>query len=330
MTRTFSDFTGTLVSALIFNLMIAGPAHSAAGDAALDYAAQCRAEVGALPDFDCAGGVPVPVTVDGIVVEDRAPAECDRPALLNNGAGSDGQCVPHSRILNLSTQGMQVSVMCRQKRLRLAESSDYDEIDVIAHNPATGATCWFQAKAAEAGGTVSGRGVPSPTERAESGFWRPPADVVADGCGDCHDNDPFMFSPFVGQVWHAVPSDPAGPYRHVAPELGFAAWPTEVMNLRDNTCLGCHRIGLGKAGADGSKPGSCGQLAEWMTGLAVPPGANARAQSWPLSHAMPPPVGMDAQEWDQVYGLSLAEVRSCCEDPGQAMCRLSPIPGHSG
>lgn len=292
---------------------------------ALEYAAQCRAEVGALPDFDCADGVPVPVTVDGVTITDAAPASCDRPALLSNGAGSDGQCVPHSRILNLSTKTMQVSVMCRQKRLRLATSSAFDEIDVIAHNPATGATCWFQAKAAE--GPVSGADVPSPTEHADGGFWRSPAEVVADGCGDCHDNDPFMYSPFVGQVWQAVPQDPAGPYRHVAPAMGFGDWPLTALDLRDNTCLGCHRIGLGRA-VNGEKPGSCGALAAMMTGQSVPPGADARAQAWPLSHAMPPGPGAAMTEtgWNTIYGPSLGDIRSCCEDPDQPMCKLSQIP----
>jgi len=35
--------------------------------------------------------------------------------------------------------------MCRQKRIRAAGSLQYDELDIVAHNPMSGATCWFQA-----------------------------------------------------------------------------------------------------------------------------------------------------------------------------------------
>ena len=112
-----------LITALI---LLAAPAH--AGSFA-DYAAACRAEIGDIPAFSCADGVTVPITVGG-----QTPATytkdmtCDRPALLPNGADSDGQCVPYSRILNLSDAARQVSVMCRQKHIRPEGSLQYDEI----------------------------------------------------------------------------------------------------------------------------------------------------------------------------------------------------------
>ncbi|MGY9046157.1 hypothetical protein P775_09085 [Puniceibacterium antarcticum] len=293
------------------------------------YGAACTEEIGAIPVFDCAAGVAVPVTVDGIVVTDHAPERCDHPALLSNGAQSDGQCVPHSRILNLSTQTAQVSVMCRQKVYRDASSTAYDEIDVIAHNPATGATCWFQAKA-DAGAAISGVHVPSPTAATDDQFWETPERVASDGCGTCHDNDPFMYSPFVGQVWSNVPVNPFGPYAHVEPGMGFAAWPTTVMDMRDNTCTGCHRIGSGQVGGldgpwGGEKPGSCGQLADFMTGRQIPEGADSRAATYPGSHAMPPAFGGSEAAWNVIYAQSMSQVQSCCSDPEQAICGLTPI-----
>ena len=120
---------------------LTAPDPAAAQSASQIYGQSCAADIAAIPSFDCAEGVTVPVTVDGMAVTDHAPATCDRPALLDNGAGSDGQCVPFSRILNLSTDTAQISVMCRQKHYRPETSTEYDEIDVIAHNPASGATC---------------------------------------------------------------------------------------------------------------------------------------------------------------------------------------------
>ena len=60
-----------------------------------EYAAQCRDLVGDIPVFQCADGASVPITIDGQPVTDYVPdMTCDRPALLNNGPNSDGQCVP--------------------------------------------------------------------------------------------------------------------------------------------------------------------------------------------------------------------------------------------
>lgn len=294
------------------------------------YGEACAAAIEPIPSFDCADGVMVPVTVDGVEITDKAPEVCDRPGLLDNGDGSDGQCVPFSRILNLSTAEAQVSVMCRQKIFRSAESPYFDEIDVIAHNPATGATCWFQAKPQD-GKELSGAAVPSPTQAVDASFWEQPENVVKDGCGTCHDNDPFMYSPFVGQVWGHIPTNPLGLYGHVDAGFGFADWPTHQMQPRDNTCLGCHRIGTGLLdpatyGADPEqeKPGSCGQLASWMTGEHFP-GADDAAKSYPLSHAMPPFFGLSEAEWEQRYREAVGQVQSCCEDPSQALCNVSEI-----
>ncbi|MFV0303121.1 MAG: hypothetical protein ACK5IP_20005 [Paracoccus sp. (in: a-proteobacteria)] len=281
------------------------------------YADQCRASIGALPDFSCADGVPVPITRDGQPVPNPLPGmECDRPSLLDNGPESDGQCIPHSRVLDLSTEAMMVSVMCRQKIIRDAASLDYDEIDVIAHNPATGATCWFRA-GGETGEVVSGRSVPSPTAAQDDSFWNAPETVAGVGCGTCHDNDPFMYSPFIGQVLSEIPAAPFGPYYHVGPEFGFDAWPSLTFDLADNTCLSCHRIGTAE---------TCGDLTGLMTGRSVPTDADQLARSYPLSHAMPPDFDQDIAAWTTIYGPAVDQIRSCCLDPDQAACRPTPLP----
>jgi hypothetical protein len=278
------------------------------------YAKACREAVGPLPDFSCADGAIVPVTVDGVSVSNPKPGmTCDQPALLNNGAKSDGQCVPYSRILSLTTRSMQVAVMCRQKKIRSADSMKFDEIDVIAHNPASGATCWFQASGTS-DHPVDGAHVASPTVGASDNYWNRPELVVHDGCGKCHDNNPFMYSPFVGQVWNVMPVDPFGPYFQVDPiGLGFSAWPTDTFSLRDNTCLGCHRIG---------REQTCGNLTLWMSGRDIPIGADAWAHRFPGSHTMPPGFAQTVESWNILYGRSIDQVRSCCEKPDQQACNL--------
>jgi hypothetical protein len=286
------------------------------------YAAQCVAQIEDMPDFSCGDGDLVPVTVNGIEITPgtfQSGMECDLPALLDNGSGSDGQCVPGSRILNLSSTVAQVSVMCRQKHNRPDGVLFYDEIDVIAYNPASGATCWFQAISHDPEVPVDGRLVRSPTAVDGPSIWEPPETVAADRCGNCHDNDPFMYSPFVGQVWRAVPSNPLGPYFHVDAGFGFDAWPTKTFDLRDNTCTGCHRIGSDK---------TCGELTDWMTGRTIPQGADALARRFPGSHSMSPLHGLTSAGWATFHGQSVAQITSCCDEPKQSFCKLTKIPAY--
>lgn len=299
-------------------LGVLSSATPAQGDSFAEYATRCRTEIGKIPAFSCADGVVVPITVNG-----KTPTvytknmTCDRPALLPNGPESDGQCVPGSRILNLSNANHQVSVMCRQKRIRPKDSLNFDEIDVIAHNPKTGATCWFQATATS-GGAIDGTAVPSPTDPSSGNFYNRPEAVVHDGCGNCHDNDPFMYSPFVGQVWGWVPVNPFGRYFHVnLPELEFDSWPTTQISPRDSTCTGCHRIGVNE---------TCGQLANWATGRERPPGSDPKAASYPLSHSMPPFHGQTEDAWRVINQEAANKIYDCCLDPTRPECRASAIP----
>lgn len=297
-------------------LLTAGAA--TAQDARRDYAAQCAAMVGTIPDFSCSAGVVVPVTVDGETPAQYTPDMlCDRPGLLPNGAGSDGQCVPNSRILDLSQGLTQISVMCRQKKIRPAETVLYDEIDIIAHNAATGATCWFQAEAS-ASEPLDGSNVPSPNSPSAGDFWHDPVEVASAGCGNCHDNDPFMYSPFVGQVWDQVPTDPFGPYFHVGPQYGFNAWPTDLIAPRDSTCTGCHRIGTEQ---------TCGYLTELAIGQIIPDGSDALAQSYPDNHFMPPDHGLNLTAWEVIHQPSANKILECCLDSGQPSCNKQSING---
>jgi hypothetical protein len=285
-----------------------------------EYVLQCIEAVEEIADFSCGDGEIIPVTVNGEIISSdtfQVGMSCDRPSLLSNGHGSDGQCVPGSRIINLSTEAAQVSAMCRQKHNRPIESLLFDEIDVIAHNPSTGATCWFQAKADTPETPLNGENVTSPTNLTGPDIWEDPASVAADGCGNCHDNDAFMYSPFVGQVWDEVPANPLGPYFHVGGEFGFDQWPTQTFNLRDNTCVGCHRIG---------RMETCNMLTEWMTGGDIPEGADPLAQQYPLTYAMPPNHGLTRAAWSTFHSRSVAQIRSCCADPDQQMCGLTDLP----
>ena len=208
--------------------------------------------------------------------------------------------------------------MCRQKKIRAAGSLDFDELDVVAHNPATGATCWFQA-VGKGGKSVDGARVASPT--AANTIWNDPKTTASNGCGLCHEAGPVMYSPFVGQVWKVVSVDPFGPYFHVDPaHFGFEQWQTLALYPRDNACISCHRIGVGE---------TCRQLTRWMTGLDIPPGADEFARRYPLTHAMPPGLDQTLTSWTETYAVSVAEIMSCCQKPDQPSCnrmKITPPP----
>ncbi len=302
---------------LLIMLALASPA--AAQQSFADYAARCAAQIAEIPPINCGDGVLIPITVNG-----QTPAEytrdmtCDRPGLLPNGEGSDGQCVPGSRVLDLSTETMQITAMCRQKNIRSPiDALVFNEVDVVAHNPATGATCWFQAEAPE-GASINGALVPSPNAPGAADFWNPVEDVLKADCGGCHDNDPIMYSPFIGQVWDHIATDPLGLYFQVAPEMGFARWPTMALRPRDNACLGCHRIGIQE---------TCGQLLDKATGRTIPEGADAWASTFPGNTSMPPFHAQSLAAWNTFFQRSVDVLQSCCEDPQQPMCNLSPILG---
>jgi len=283
------------------------------------YAASCAAQVAPIPPINCADGALVPITINGQPPASYSPdMACDNPALLPNGAGSDGQCVPGSRVIDLSTPTAQITVMCRQKNIRSPiDALLFNEIDVIAHNPATGATCWFQAEAA-AGTSIDGRNVPSPNAPRAEAFWNPVSDIVTADCGGCHDNDPIMYSPFIAQVWDQIATNPLGLYFHIEPQMGFDKWPTLAFAPRDNTCLACHRIGVQE---------TCGNLLDQAIGAVPVEGADSEASTFPGNTFMPPEHGLTQLAWQSIYQGSVARLQSCCENPAQAMCNLGQIPG---
>lgn len=311
-------------------LMLLAPWAQAQQDI-LAYARECAEKIGPIPAFDCRTGARVPITVNGEVPNTYRPRmTCDRPSLLPPLADedTDGQCVPHSRALVLRDDGkVQISAICRQKKIRPADTFLYDEVDIISHSVETGSTCWFQALAPfplSPGQGLDGRRVPPPQEetppsgqRAPRDFWNPPAKTASAQCGSCHDSDPFMYSPFIGQTGQ-MPRDPLGLY---ANDIGeeFKQWPKPLsLSTRGNTCTGCHRIG---------SQHTCNTTMYEAVGAALSPGLGSWALLYPNSHWMPPGPGQSLGQWETTYQDSVQELARCCKDPKAAGCIATPIMG---
>jgi hypothetical protein len=133
------------------------------------------------------------------------------------------RCAPYARVGLLPSkgaQGTQWVLRCGRFENRPKDDDVYNGIEMIGHNPATGATCFFKAKygqkpegsnAAQALPRVNGRNLPSPDPRnhlrregagtpdrsAETlARWMPPKDFLANRasaqCIKCHATYPWI------------------------------------------------------------------------------------------------------------------------------------------
>jgi hypothetical protein len=291
----------------------------------LKYGQMCAQEIGEIPPFNCDDGTVVPITVDGKTPSPgqyTAGMTCDRPALLPYGAETFGQCTPYSRILNLSRGKTQISAFCRREYLREPNSPMYDEVDIVLHAQDSGKTCWFHAQSAP--GDTKGfnasrvpppnEKTPPPTQPSAEKFWWPPAPTSDKNCAGCHDAEPYMYSPWLGQKWEYVPTDPLGHYINLGED--FAKWHSSGISTRDNTCVGCHRIG---------NQASCSTYIPMAAGMMDATGGNNLAKSYPLNHWMPVNNDNSQAFWNVTHEKSIRDLLTCCADPKNPICTITPI-----
>jgi hypothetical protein len=280
---------------------------------AASYGRQCASLIAEVEEFDCRKGPAVPITVNGKTPVKYTPnMTCDRPAMA---ADNPFPCAPYSRVQLLRDDTVQASSYCRQKSLRSAKSPYFDEIDVILHSRVNGATCWFSATAKTKKG-IDGSRVPSPTKPSVKRFWDPPAQTVKGSCVSCHDSDPWMYSPFIGQT-NQYPADPFGYYTNaIGP---FKAWPEpKSITVRGNNCVSCHRIGNLE---------TCKTTMLQATGRAPIKGADTWAKQYPHSHWMPVGNALTLRQWNVTYDDAMRELGNCCTHPEAAGCEVKAIGG---
>ena len=286
----------------------------------LQYGKMCADAIASIPAFSCLDGEVIPITVNGSAPATYTPnMDCDKPPLLP--LSKQGQCIPYSRVLNFSKGPNQIVVGCRRKVIRDKASPYFDEIDIISHNIGTGGTCWFQALASDETKGLDGTRVPSPDQATPPPgypdpmtFWQSPAQVASENCGGCHDNDPFMYSPYMGQVWNKVPTDPFGWYQHLGPD--FAGWKTISLSTPNNACVGCHRIGLSFTSGQGTRE---------ATAMVPIKNADEWAKQYPQSHWMPPDNFHSQLQWQTIYQKSVQALLACHDKPALPDCIVTPI-----
>lgn len=289
----------------------------ARADALQDYAQQCDAAIGAtIPDFDCDAGTEVPMT-NPHPTPNYPVGSCDRPNRLNR------ECDPGSRFQVFSRTANVFSVgHCRKRGMAAGE---YADIAVIQYNRINGATCFYQAL-----GTLPAK-VKAPSKGQAAWPWILPSGTANIGCGGCHDNGPFIRSPYINEVTGAnmLPGsddfsfNSTQPYAFVGSD--FAAWKAFKVEVVGNECLGCHRLG-----ANNVRVGEGTAL-----DFAIRATAPTEDQKNPPSAASPiwmPPVPVQTA-FNQTHANSAKAIHDCATHvtdnplPNTDACRITQFAG---
>ena len=224
---------------------------------AREYVEMCEPELGVPPVFDCAEGVRIPITVNGVEVNEMQPAfSCDLYSL------QEGECVPGSTINRVAghdrdgTQRPEVTWVqfCRTEG-ELSESGDvawsYVGAQMIGYNYDTGATCYFELNVPGQSEWVQmddNYQVTSDLPSYDSPDFDDAFLAAPMQCVWCHQNDPFVHHPWVDQA--RLPSNPEEPMLPVLTAdspyyvVGGSDWDMRTIHIEDNACLDCHRIGM--------------------------------------------------------------------------------------
>lgn len=225
-------------------LVLALPVAARATDTLEDYAKKCDAATGeTVPDFDCDAGTAVPDTHTNGVSYGWG-ARCDRPNVLNH------ECDPGSRFQVLvNSANAAIVAHCRKKTA--TDDGKYGDIAVIQYGKKNGATCFYQSPTE---GQRLDPKVKAPSKGQAAWPWFSPAQTASIHCGECHDNGPFIRSPYLAQLKdvtgakdvlpgsHDVTFNSSEPYAFVGDD--FKTWKAYMVEIRGNTCNDCHRMGV--------------------------------------------------------------------------------------
>lgn len=211
-----------------------------------DYGAMCRELISDITPFTCKDGVLIPsTTING---------KCDKPNWLK------GTCVPNSRLVVAQTSRPDTHAVFICRKYRDVAGETYHDIAGVHYNARTGATCWYQTPPSQDRNgdqlIVPTRSGLSVSERnALRSFWEAPSTTQGHQCHTCHENDPFMVSPWLQQVSYpsvihsnstnkpsGVPSGQSLPYVTATFGNAFRGWEKYRTNL-NNACTSCHQFG---------------------------------------------------------------------------------------
>ena len=319
---------------LILGMFLTASPSAFAGETLEAYAQRCDEAIGiTIPDFSCDAGTLVPTTHMTPAGASYPNGSCDRPDQLNEecDAGSRFQVLPGA-----DDHAFAVA-HCRKQGLGQGQ---YGDIAVIQHNRDNGATCFYQALAEWEDEDTRTRvktplngDVKAPSKGTSAWQWLTPEKTAKIGCAACHDNGPIFRSPYLSQVMKdgqpLLPGAGDGtfnddqPYHFVGTD--FASWRSYKVEVPQNTCNDCHRMGVSNVLFNGRT----------ATGTARVFGIRATAASQPNKnpHSVTSPIwtcGMNIVDPpDVLYSQVLADAAKAIKDCAMQFRADAPLPNTS-
>lgn len=330
-----------------------------------DYAKRCAEELGVeVPQMDCLdpAATLLPITVGGQPVS-RMVDRCDKPALLDENKA----CIPGQRLRKFEAQNARgekvvTMVFCRRTREAAGSltASDllthpyFQDVGLIQYNTVNHKTCWYFMEEDSVGKesrkiprpySASWRdGASNPEAKAAADYWMSAERTDRSHCLKCHDNGPWLRSPFVAQAAktaNAVPPNPNALVTHVTVGSLYQGWngagipPAVVVDEKGwlqklstteretyarrvqagkvataDTCTSCHRLGRSHY----QRLGTCGYLFTSAVGEGTPSGHTD--DPW-----MPPRHGLSSTDWKDYYSYAVRAARDCCQHPQASYCK---------
>ena len=293
-------------------------------DVARCYACRCKdAMDGWLPspeELQCANGAPIEVyTADAsgaLTRVDEEVSTCANPTLLY------GTCAPGGTLGQLTHGDVSVRWICRRNTFRPDHddpAAPFEDVGAILYNRRTGASCWFD--------DMDGTGLHQ-TNWPNMDLTAPDADLEAwtslfyhtngDGCVGCHDNDPFLYTPYLQSVSWETGAWTTGPFHLLKPDGGQSLTGNRALiSPEAAACTSCHRITSG-ATCSSWAPDSVGLSKGGGVQDIVAQAANdPESPLWRLGTWMPPEPGDDPHAWETRYRSAVDHITACCRRPGE-------------
>ena len=283
------------------------------------YAKKCDAATRiTIPDFNCDAGTTVPT-------KNHIGEKCDHPNRLH------GKCDPGSKFQVLvDTKTSYAVAHCRKTGLGLGK---YSDIAVIQTNRITGATCFYQALSNRGGpGDLDGRSVKAPSKGVEAWRWLKPRVTSEIKCVSCHDNGAILRTPYLSQLKSGRNKFPGAsdntfnkkgqPYGFIGED--FSSWKTYHVEVKNNACLGCHRLGISNQ-HKGFTTGTALDYSIKSTNNIPEAGKNPHSSNSPIW--MPP----GGQTFNKYFSDAAKEIRDCAKQfkenaqPNTDKCRIREI-----
>jgi hypothetical protein len=317
------------------------------------YNCRCKAAMdGWLPraeDIRCSAGEEVVVykgtkTEKGLALAKVTSEEtsCFNPPRLSDAQAFNGGCNPGSKLGQLQHGSVYVKWICRREHFQADVTNPtipYDDTGFIVHNARTGATCFYD----DHDGLTTDGNNPDPNIDGDAAkaaaFAKTYIHQDGSGCVGCHDNDPFLFTPYLRSVgWPTDGEWMTSAYWRVtaSPDKAGAKATVGKMLTSEGAagCTSCHRIGQSGTcsllSMDSMGEGKAKALQAFMTshdpkdyGKALSP--QGKEHLWPYwmpSTAFP----LTLAAWDKKFGAAKKTLTACCADANAAGCSWEDIP----